>query len=128
MKTHQIFCIVVLLTCFCFSTFAETCFAQTSAGMQQPIGRSRPQAAPADDDKPPITLPGRRTVMLKVPNVVGLQYPEAAKRLEAAGFKNRFSTKGVKQIRNGVVISIIKRQDTAGGATVPNGTNLKLFF
>ncbi|MBM4315201.1 MAG: PASTA domain-containing protein [Deltaproteobacteria bacterium] len=57
-----------------------------------------------------------------------MQYPEAVKRLEAAGFKHRFSTKGPKQIRNGVVVSIVKRQDPAGGATVPNGTNLKLFF
>ena len=110
----------------CFMVFLAL-FAVSAWGAQL-IGRPRPpQHTDTNDPKGKVALPGTQT-NLQVPNVVGLQYPEAAKRLEATGFKYHFSTVGPVAKRNGVVVSIVKRQNPAGGATVPNGTRVQLFF
>ncbi len=89
-----------------------------------------PQTAPAQDDKPQITLPGRPPAQLKVPNVVGLQGQEAVKRLQAAGFKYKHSTVGMTKgefRKFNSFTSIVKRQSPAAGATAKAGTFVVLY-
>src|SRR5579884_1975306 len=59
----------------------------------------------------------------KVPNVTGLQFDDASRRLEAVGFK---ASRGDEEYRDATPIGTVLSQDPAPGAKEPEGTSVTL--
>lgn len=59
----------------------------------------------------------------KVPNVTGLQFQDAARRLEAVGFK---ATRGDQQFRDATPIGTVLSQDPPPGMKEPEGSTVTL--
>ena len=59
----------------------------------------------------------------KVPNVVGLQFNDAAQRLAAVGFK---ASRGDEQVREATPVGTVLAQDPASGIKEPEGSTVTL--
>ena len=59
----------------------------------------------------------------KVPNVIGLQFDDAAKRLARVGFK---AERGEEQYREATPVATVLAQDPPAGAKEPEGTAVVL--
>jgi serine/threonine-protein kinase len=59
----------------------------------------------------------------KVPNVAGLQFDDAAKRLAAVGFK---ASRGDQEFREATPMNTVLEQDPAAGAKEPEGSTITL--
>lgn len=59
----------------------------------------------------------------KVPNVTGLLYDDAARRLAAVGFK---ASRGGEEYREATPVNTVLAQDPAAGAREPEGSSVRL--
>ena len=59
----------------------------------------------------------------KVPNVTGLLYDDAARRLAAVGFK---ASRGAEEYREATPVNTVLAQDPAAGAREPEGSAVTL--